>query len=375
MDMTFTDWMGALGQTALVVVIAFAVLCGVTSWVRFQLMSESAREAEELGFGEDKAFRLSVLNGIAAARRARAPISIVLMRLPPEAAPQDAVEAYLRRSLRTADLVHGCGHGMVGLLLQCGSERAPVVVERLVREAAGAGVAGAHEWRFGVAGYPEHGFKTSVLYPRALEMLARAEQNRVRVEGMADPEAVAEAKATEPGLLDPVTGVVNEERMIGVMRRYIAQERRAEHAVSMLYLEIDQMERLTGVHTEATIHAMLKELADMIDHATRESDMLARFGAGGFVLSMPSTPAAAMAIAQRLVTDVRKHAFAAGSGMKVTISAGVAGYPDVVGSAVHYFVAAEAALKQARVRGRSQCVAYDPGMATRTAQEPEAPHL
>lgn len=374
MDMTVTDWMGALAQTALVVVIAFVVLCAVTSWVRFQLMSESAREAEELGVGEDKAFRLSVLNGIAAARRARSPITIALLRVP-GSSETDAVEPFLRRSLRSHDLVQGCGGDTIGLLLQCGSERAPGVVDRLVREAAAAGMAGASGWRFGVAGYPEHGFKTSVLYPRALDMLAQAEQNRVRVAGMADPETVAEVKATDPGLLDPVTGMINEERMIGVMRRYIAQERRAEHAVSMIYLDIDQLERLTGVHTEATMHAMLKELADMIARSTRESDMLARFGAGGFVLSMPATPAAAMTIAQRLVTDVRKHAFAAGSGMKVTVSAGVAGYPDVVGSAVHYFVAAEAALKQARVRGRSQCVAYDSTMATRTMQDAEAPHL
>ncbi|HMO05340.1 MAG TPA: GGDEF domain-containing protein [Kiritimatiellia bacterium] len=373
--MTITDWMGALGQTAVVVVIAFVLLCAVTSWVRFQLMSESAREAEELGVGEDKAFRMAVLNGIAAARRARAPISVALLRLPAQSAPMDAVEALLGRTLRATDVVQSCGDGVVGLLLQCGSERVPVVVDRLVREAVGAGLTGAAAWRFGVAGYPEHGFKTSVLYPRAQAMLAEAAERGVKVAGMADPEAVAEAKTADPGLLDPVTGVVNEERMIGVMRRYIAQERRAERAVSMIYLEIDQMDRLTAVHTEPTMQAMLKELAGMIARSTRESDMLARFGAGGFVLAMATTPVAAMAIAQRLVTEVRKHAFAAGSGMKVTISAGLAGYPDVVGSAVHYFVAAEAALKQARVRGRSQCVAYDPSMVTRSMQDAETPHL
>lgn len=375
MDMSFTDWMGALGQTALVVVIAFALLCAVTSWVRFQLMSESAREAEELGIGEDKAFRMGVLNGIAAARRARAPITVLLLRPPAHAAPSDAVEVFLRQALRATDVVQSCGDGVTGILLQCGSERAPVVVERLVRDAVDAGLAGVADWRFGVAGYPEHGFKTSVLYPRALAMLAEAAQRGVRVAGMADPDVVAEVKTSDPGLLDPVTGVVNEERMIGVMRRYVAQERRAERAVSMIYLEIDQMERLTAVHAEATMQAMLKELAGMITRSTRESDMLARFGAGGFVLAMATSPAAAMTIAQRLVTDVRKHAFAAGSGMKVTISAGLAGYPDVVGSAVHYFVAAEAALKQARVRGRSQCVVYDTSMTTRSMQDAEAPHL
>lgn len=375
MEMTSTEWWTAIGQTAMVIAVSFVLLCIATSWVRFQLMSESTREAEELGAGEAKAFRMTVLNQIAAARRLRLPISVLLLRLPDRGSPIASVENTLRSLVRSDDVVLPCGEGLLGLMVQCGSEKTPTLVDRLVADATSAGVEGASDWRFGVSGYPEHGFKTSVLYPRAMDMLAQAEAQGVQVAGMADPESVAEPKPAAPETIDPLTGLIHEEKMIGVMRRYIAQERRADRPVSMVYFVIDQMDRMTDLHGATATNAMIKELAGMLSAETRESDMLARFGAGGFILSMPVPPAEAVRVAQRLIVNVRKHAFIAGNGMKVSISAGVSGYPDVIGSAVQYFVAAEAALKQAHVRGRSQCVVYDQSMSLRSENETTTQHL
>ncbi len=359
----------------MVIASAFVILCAATSWVRFQLMAETSRESEELGVGEEKAFRMMILNQIASARRLRQPISVLLMRLPENGSPSPVVEQNLRSLLRSDDVVLSCGERLLGLMVLCGSEKTPDLVKRLGVDATSAGVEGADAWRFGVSGYPEHGYKTSVLYPRALEMLGQAESSSARIAGMADPESVAEAKPAPPDTIDQLTGLIHEEKMIGVMRRYIAQERRADRPVSLIYFAIDQMDRMIDVHGTNATHAMIKELADMLSGETRESDVLARFGLGGFILAMPVQPAEAMRVAQRFIVNVRKHAFVAGNGMKVTISAGVSGYPDVIGSAVQYFVASEAALKQAHVRGRSQCVAYDQSMSLRTEDEKVTQHL
>jgi len=375
MDMTSAEWWAAIGQTLLVIAASFVVLCAATSWVRFQLMAESARESEELGAGEEKAFRMTVLSKIAAARRLRQPISVMLLRLPENGSPAANVEQTLRSLLRSDDVVLSCGEGLLGIMVLCGSEKTPALVKRLESDATSAGIEGVADWRLGVSGYPEHGYKTSVLYPRAQEMLRKAEAEGVRIAGMADPESVAEAKPAAPDAIDPLTGLIHEEKMIGVMRRYIAQERRAERPVSMIYFMIDQLDRMTELHGANPTNSMIKELAGMLTAETRESDVLARFGAGGFILSMPVQPAEAMRVASRLSVNVRKHAFNAGKGMKVSISAGISGYPDVIGSAVQYFVAAEAALKQAHVRGRSQCVAYDQSMSLHTETDKTTQHL
>lgn len=373
MDMTFTEWVGALGQVLVVVAVSFVVLCAITSFIRFQLMTEFAVESEELGSGEERAFRMAVLNQVAAARRARRPVTVALLRLPPGVA-SGAVESMIRPVIRAGDAVAVCGPGLVGLLFRCGSEKVEIPLRRIIEQARTAGSLDADRWRVGVAGYPEHGFKTSVLYTRALEMIGEAETRGVLAAGMAPAEEVKdEAAKTSTDAIDPVTGLVSEARMIPLMRRYIAQERRQDLAVSLVYFDIDQPERLLAQHGREVVDQMLKELGAILDQQIRENDIVARFGDSSFVAAVSTAPDAAVQLANRIMQDVRKKAFRAGNGMKVSLSAGVAGYPDVIGTVVQYFVAAEAALRVAKTRGRNQCVKYDQTLPTSENQKPIEP--
>jgi len=375
MDMTFIQWVGALGQVLLVVAVSFVVLCALTSLVRFQLMSERAMELDELGTGQEHEFRMVVMNQITAARRARKPITVLLLRTPPESAPLPDVETFLKSQLRTDDAVMVCGDNLVGILLMCGSEKSDVAARRAHEQAIGASIAGAAAWRMGVAGYPEHGYKTSEVYTRALTMVDDSAKNNVLITGMAQPEAVEEKSTAPSDSLDPVTGLISEDKMIGLMRRYIAQVRKSERPVSLIYFEIDQLDRVVAQYGKAMFDDALKELARLLDKDIRESDIIARFGQGGFVLTLASSPSAAMMVAQRIMFDVRKNAFNAGNGVKMSLSAGVAGYPDVIGTVVQYFVAAEAALQNARQRGKNQCVKYDRNMPVHTEDEKVTDHL
>jgi diguanylate cyclase (GGDEF)-like protein len=107
--------------------------------------------------------------------------------------------------------------------------------------------------------------------------------------------------------------------------------------------------------------ALIKELATFIDAQLREQDLLCRFGAAGFVIGLMIGPAQALAVVQRMAAAVRRNVFRTGNA-KITLSAGVSGYPEVQGTAVQYFVAAEIALQQAKQRGRNQVVRYESSM-------------
>jgi diguanylate cyclase (GGDEF)-like protein len=375
MEMTMAEWWGALGQVAAVTALSFVVLCLITSLVRFQLMTEKANEAEELGVGEQKDFRLSVMTRIGAARKAREPITVALLQLPPDGPDTAEIEARLKPALRADDVMMTCGDHLIGLLWMCGSEKAGALVQRLMNPEVVGDLHGLASWRVGVAGYPEHGFKTSALYSRALAMIDEAAKQNVTVSGMAEPEAVAEDKPAPGELADPVTGLIREEKMINVARRFIGRERKANRAVSMAYLEIDQFERVKDQFGASAADALLKELADYLGARFREKDMLARFGPEGFIIVLSSPPKAALLAVQRVLTAVRKCAFRTGPGAKLSLSAGVAGYPDVLGTAVHYFVAAELALKQAKLRGRNSVVLYDPAFQAQAETEKSVDHL
>lgn len=373
--MTPVEWWGALGQVVLVTGLAFIALCAATSVVRFHLMAESIHESEELGLGDEKEFRLSVMTRIALARKEREPLSIALLRLPEGGAPVDEVEARLKPLLRSSDLVMRCGRSLLGLMLGCGSEKAGAVAHRLVSAGSARSLAGVGRWRIGVAGYPEHGFKTSELYPRALDMADEAERAGVLISGMADPQAVAEEKNAPRNMADPLTGLIREDRMIDTMRRYLARERKENRPAALAYMELDQFDRLSAKWPTATTDDLIREVAAFLGERFREKDLLCRFGPAGFVVGMPTAPAEAAAAVERVAEAVRRHVFKAGNATKTSFSAGVAGFPGVQGTASHYFVAAEAALRQARTQGRSQVAVYHPSMTTRVEEEKAGDHL
>lgn len=358
MEMTVGEWFSALGQVLLVIVISFVALCAITSFVRFQLMSEKALEAEELGGEEERGFRLLVMNQIAAARKARKPISIVLLRVPAGGAPAEAIEKHLAAALRQTDKVMRISADRLGMILACGSEKTHLVAQRIMALEATRQLAGHAEWRFGVAGYPEHGHKTSEVFARAAAMVDEAEKNQTLIAGMAEAEAVAEAPA-DTETIDPVTGLILDEKMIGIMRRFIGVERRNDRPASMIYFQIDGGDRLAG---KPGLDAVLKELSGFFTSLSREGDIIARHGATGFVIGMSARPGDAVAVAQRIASAVRKHVFKSTLAPKVTLSAGIAGHPDIQGTAVQYFLAAEAALEKARQSGRNQIIQFDATM-------------
>ena len=77
------------------------------------------------------------------------------------------------------------------------------------------------------------------------------------------------------------------------------------------------------------------------------------------------TPTEALTVAHRLMNTIKKASFAvAGYTLKVTVSGGVAGYPDHGRTAAHILDAAHAALLAAHDRGRNMSLLFDDSMRT-----------
>jgi len=107
--------------------------------------------------------------------------------------------------------------------------------------------------------------------------------------------------------------------------------------------------------------------ASLCRQSLREMDIVARYGGEEFVFILPETTAEeALVVAEHIRSAVeRQSADELGTSRRVTISAGVAMYPEH-GSTRHALVLnADAALYTAKQRGRNRCLVYqeehDPG--------------
>jgi diguanylate cyclase (GGDEF)-like protein len=94
--------------------------------------------------------------------------------------------------------------------------------------------------------------------------------------------------------------------------------------------------------------------------------LLARADESEFVVVVDAAPAEAMAMALRLSAEIKKIPFrVAQSSLKITVSMGVAGFPDHSGLAQQIYEYAETAMAAAQAKGRNVCLMYQPSMRPR----------
>jgi hypothetical protein len=102
---------------------------------------------------------------------------------------------------------------------------------------------------------------------------------------------------------------------------------------------------------------VLRAVADVLRSCSRESDYQARYGGEEFVMLLPQTGLSeASTLAERVRAQVAE--IDAGPGLRVTMSIGVASFPDSAGDSDGVLAAADAALLRAKARGRDRvCLA------------------
>jgi diguanylate cyclase (GGDEF)-like protein/PAS domain S-box-containing protein len=153
---------------------------------------------------------------------------------------------------------------------------------------------------------------------------------------------------------DELTGLPNRQLLFE--RLGATLQTRAQTAV--LVLELDRFKRINdGLGPDAG-DAVLRELARRIAAAVRGTDLVARRGGDEFVIVMPDPSGAAMAMAQSLLETVARPMTIAGHEIHLTCSIGIAESPADGDRAETLLRRANAALEQAKLRGRNQVSVY-----------------
>lgn len=376
-----------------VVVVAFAVLTLIASFVRFHLLTRKVHEANPGEVDPEDVFQLRVVQELGAVRRGAAPFTLLMIerQAPNNEEPSAAAEASragqdafiedVRRALRADDEVFCIGDQQCGVLGRFAHAHAATVVQRVAERLTGGGKPAAAQqdsrWtlRLGAASYPEHGQRAVELMAAARAALAETCAGAgTRSHILPAPEARAEMSDTEQKtqkqspqtrtLLDELTGVLRTDRLGAAAQKYVARQRRESRAVSVLYLSVDYFRQYRDHYGGGAADSLLKGVADILSDHTRETDVLARAAESEFAVVMDCAPKDALTAAQRLSGIIKKAPFRAGaSRLRVGVSVGVAGYPDHGGQARDLLAYAEAAMAAARARGRGKCLAYEPDMA------------
>ncbi len=171
---------------------------------------------------------------------------------------------------------------------------------------------------------------------------------------------------------DELTGLLTSKSFFSELRREAAHAAADNRPFCVLMMDLDYFKKVNDSYGHLVGSRVLQELGVVIKKALRAGDVASRFGGEEFAaFLLDADYAQGLVAAERVRSAVEEHDFAAGpvdapddkTSHRLTISIGVAAYPDDAIDPIHLVELADSALYRAKRNGRNRICAYRPSLA------------
>jgi len=166
----------------------------------------------------------------------------------------------------------------------------------------------------------------------------------------------------EQTVRDPLTGLYNRRHLDDTLQREISRARRSGEPLSLLMMDVDHFKRINDRRGHDFGDRALRLISQTLTDACRGSDLVFRHGGEEFAVLMPGL---SPEDAEQKAAELRQRITAAGEQLLdqgphgLTVSVGIASFPDTADSPQNLMQRADRALYQAKHNGRN-CVAVSP---------------
>ncbi len=177
--------------------------------------------------------------------------------------------------------------------------------------------------------------------------------------------ALVELELLEPAArgVDPRTGLAEPARFRAAVQQELRRAKRYGHPVSVVLFDLDDFHRANDRAGPVVGDRLLREAAILLHNKVRDIDLAARPGEDELALLLPQTDrAGAMLVAERYRREFEAHfryREVGGESLSLTVSGGLATYPDDAASAEDLLARAAQALYQAKACGKNVTVPYE----------------
>ncbi|MBV1790730.1 GGDEF domain-containing protein [Marinobacterium sp. D7] len=192
----------------------------------------------------------------------------------------------------------------------------------------------------------------------ALRFYVRAQRELTALNSSLEQQVRERTEALEKlSYEDPLTGLKNRRYFDDVLPREVALARRQQRPLSLLMCDIDNFKQFNDRYGHTAGDEALRLVARKMLETFRQSDIACRYGGEEFVIVMPdasSEDALMRAEALRRAVSAEGIVLDGENLDGVTLSAGIASWPESVADAERLLASADRALYQAKRGGRDR---------------------
>jgi diguanylate cyclase (GGDEF)-like protein len=162
--------------------------------------------------------------------------------------------------------------------------------------------------------------------------------------------------------VDGQTGLWNARQFLSALQKETRRAKRYDLDLCALYVDIDDFREINERHGELVGDILLREVAILLKNKIRDIDMAARLAGDEFGLILPETERmGAFLVAERIRKEMERHFLRRdidGRPIAMTVTIGMAQYPQDATLADRLLRRAEEAMHQAKARGGNTVGVY-----------------
>lgn len=248
-------------------------------------------------------------------------------------------------------------------------------VNRLSKGAAGV-ASGNLDVDIPVTGFSEVSYLTQVFN----HMVANLRQGREEITAANNALLESNKVLHELSITDGLTGLCNRKHIMDLFSREFVRAKRYNQPLAVLMLDVDHFKKINDTYGHQTGDDAVCQLADALRNSVRECDYVGRYGGEEFLIILPNSDIQSGAdTAERIRKNVSKLQIAKDNdSIALTVSIGVAGYPDDGQDAKTIIRLADDLLYQAKGSGRNRVMMLGKErgkQAPAPKKEPPSPNL
>lgn len=161
---------------------------------------------------------------------------------------------------------------------------------------------------------------------------------------------------------DFLTGLHNRQTLENALSQEFSRAERYHRKLSVLFLDLDSFKEINDQYGHLAGDRILQHVGRILLQSKRSVDVAARYGGDEFVMLLPDTDKKdALTLAERIRTEIgREIVVVDNREVRLTVSGGIATYPDDALSGKGVFKCADNALYQAKHFGKNIVLLHEP---------------